>query len=89
MALQQQPQQPQQPQRTYRRRGGFVWPLVLISLGAIFLLNNFNVLSWDVWDLIWRLWPVLLVAIGLDILFGRRSVLGSFLSLVVISFVIV
>jgi hypothetical protein len=88
MALQQQPQPLQQPQRTYRRRGGFVWPLVLISLGAIFLLNNFNVLSWDVWDLIWRLWPVLLIAIGLDILFGRRSVLGSILAFVLIALVI-
>jgi hypothetical protein len=69
-------------ERRYRRRGGFVWPLILISLGVIFLLNNLGMLSWSVWDLIWRLWPVLLVAIGLDILLGRRSILGSLIALV-------
>lgn len=69
-------------QRPYRRRGGFVGPLILITLGVIFLLSNLGLLSWNLWDLIWRLWPVLLIAIGLDILFGRRSALGSLVALV-------
>jgi hypothetical protein len=58
-------------------RGGLVWPVILISAGVVFLLNNLGVLSWNVWGTLWRLWPVLLIAIGLDILFGRRSLLGS------------
>jgi len=70
-------------ERRYRR-GGFVWPLILITAGVIFLLNNLEVLSWGVWDALWRLWPLLLIAIGLDILFGRRSALGSLLALVLI-----
>ncbi len=70
--------------RTYRRHGGFVWPLILISAGVIFLLNNMGRLSWDVWDTLWRMWPVLLIAIGLDILFGRRSAIGALISLVLI-----
>jgi len=78
-----------QPQeRHYRRRGGFAWPLILISLGVILLLNNIGVLSWGVWDTLWRLWPVLLIAIGLDILFGGRSALGSLVAFVVIAAVI-
>jgi len=71
--------------RVYRRRGGFVWPLILISAGVIFLLNNMGRLSWDVWDTLWRMWPVLLIAIGLDILFGRRSAIGALITLVLIA----
>jgi hypothetical protein len=70
--------------RHYRRRGGFVWPLILITLGVIFLLSNLGMLSWNVWDLIWRLWPVLLIAIGLDILFGRRSAVGTLIVLLLV-----
>ena len=74
--------------RYTRRRGGFVWPLILISAGVIFLLNNMGLLSWSVWDALWSLWPVLLIAIGLDILFGRRSAIGSLIALVLVIAVI-
>ncbi len=60
-----------------RRRGGLVGPLILIALGIVFLLNNLGYLNWDVWLVILRLWPLLLIAGGLDILIGRRSLLGS------------
>jgi hypothetical protein len=61
------------------RRGGLVWPIMLIGAGVIFLLNNAGILSWNVWAGLWRFWPVILIAIGLDILIGRRSQLGSLL----------
>jgi len=61
----------------HQRRGGLVWPVILIGAGVVFLLNNLGVLGWGVWDLLWRLWPVLLIAAGLDILIGRRSIWGS------------
>lgn len=72
-------------ERRSRRRGGFVWPLILITLGVMFLLSNLGMVNWNVWDAIWRLWPVLLVAIGLDILFGRRSAIGA---LIVVALVV-
>jgi hypothetical protein len=78
----------EQQQHYHRQRGGFAWPLILIALGVIFLLNNLGILSWSVWDAIWRLWPVLLIAIGLDILFGRRSAIGSLIALVLVIAVI-
>jgi hypothetical protein len=58
-------------------RGGLVWPVILIGAGVVFLLNNLGLLSWNVWGTLFRLWPVLLIAIGLDILFGRKSIIGS------------
>lgn len=63
---------------------GFVWPLVLIAVGVIFLLDNFGVMDVNPWFLLSRLWPLLLVAFGLEVIFGRRSGVGSIVSLVII-----
>lgn len=59
-------------------------PVILIGLGVIFLLNNLGLLEWDVWWTLLRIWPVFLIAIGIDLLFGRRSTWGSLLALVLI-----
>lgn len=59
------------------KRGGIVGPLLLITLGVLFLLNNFGLVPWNIWYLLVDLWPLLLIAIGLDILIGRQSALGS------------
>jgi hypothetical protein len=61
---------------------GLAGPVFLIGLGAVFLLNNFGHLPWNAWELILRLWPVLIIAIGLDIIIGRRSAWGALISLV-------
>jgi hypothetical protein len=53
------------------RRGVF-WPLLLIAVGLIFLLQNFGFISGVSWLAIASLWPLLLVLIGLDIAFARR-----------------
>ena len=54
------------------RRGFPLFPLLLISLGGLLLLQTTGVLSWNLWASIWRLWPVLLIAIGINIIFGAR-----------------
>jgi hypothetical protein len=48
------------------------WPLLLIALGLIFLLQNFGFTSGVSWLAVASLWPLLLVLIGLDIAFARR-----------------
>ena len=55
--------------RNRMRHGGYLIAIILIIVGLIFLLGNFVV-----W-LTWRyLWPVILIAIGLLIIFrGRRK----------------
>lgn len=69
--------------RLYRSRGpSLFWPILLIGAGVIFLLYNLGLLHTDPWPLLWRLWPIVLIVIGLDILLGRRSVLGGLFSAV-------
>ncbi|OLC10087.1 MAG: hypothetical protein AUH39_02950 [Chloroflexi bacterium 13_1_40CM_67_9] len=55
-----------------RPRRGVFWPLLLIALGLIFLLQNFGFVSGISWLAVASLWPLLLVLIGLDIAFARR-----------------
>ena len=66
----------------HKKRGSLVGPTILIILGIVFLLNNLGWTTISVWDLL-RLWPILLIAGGLDLLIGHRSALGSVLVLVV------
>lgn len=69
-------------ERSHRR--GLVGPLLLIGIGVLFLMNNLGTLNWSVWELIFRLWPVFLIAAGLDLVIGRSSVWGSLLAVVLI-----
>lgn len=57
----------------------FVGPIFLIGVGVILLLNNLGYLNWNFWDIA-RLWPVLLIAAGLETLVGRHSTLGSLIA---------
>lgn len=59
------------------RRGSLIGPVVLIGLGIVFLLDNLGVVHWDIWQIVFRLWPVLLIAAGLDLVVGRRSTAGT------------
>lgn len=63
----------------YSRRPGLAGPLILIGVGVLILLSNLGLLPYGLWSTLWRLWPLVLVLIGLDMLFGRRSALGSLL----------
>jgi hypothetical protein len=60
------------------------WPVILVGTGVILLLSNLGIVEVEPLDLIniVQLWPLLLVAIGVNMLFGKQvSWLGSVLSL--------
>jgi hypothetical protein len=67
--------------RRHRRPPSLVGPVILITIGVLVLLSNLDMLHVNLWEL-WRLWPVLLILGGLEILLGRRSALGSVIVLV-------
>ena len=66
------------------RKSGIVGPLILIGLGIVFLLGYLGVITTTMWDVIVSLWPLLLIAVGLDLIIGRRSVLGTLLVLIIV-----
>jgi len=47
--------------------GRVVWAIFLIFLGTVFLLNTLGVFAFN----IFRLWPLILIGIGLAILLGH------------------
>jgi hypothetical protein len=50
----------------------FLKGLAIILVGVILLLNNLNILEWSVWYNIFKLWPLLLVSLGISLIFRRR-----------------
>jgi len=58
---------------------------VLTILGIVFLFNNFDRLPFHLWEIVFRLWPLVLIAIGFDIVLGDRSRVISFLGMIVIA----
>ena len=54
------------------RRGPLFWGLVLVPLGAIPLLVREGFLDAPVVTDVWRLWPLVLIGLGIAILLGRR-----------------
>jgi hypothetical protein len=61
-----------------------VGPILLIGAGVVLLLNTMGILDWSIWWSIVQLWPLLLIAIGVDLLIGRRSIWGSLLALLLV-----
>ena len=51
------------------RAHGYMGPAVLITLGVLFLLGTFG---WMHFDWIGRLWPLILIAIGVRVLMKRN-----------------
>lgn len=77
-----------------RYRPSLVGPLILIAGGILLLLNQTGRLPWSAWGTLWRLWPVLLILMGLEVLVGvSRSriayLVGVLIAVVVLGSVIV
>jgi hypothetical protein len=72
-----------------RERVNILGPILLIAIGVVLLLNTLGILEWSVWLTLVRLWPVLLIAAGLDLLLGRYSAWGSLLAAILVIGVLV
>jgi hypothetical protein len=57
-----------------RPRRSLFGPILLISIGLVFLGRNLGIIPGEGWNTIWRLWPLLLIIGGLDDLFRREGV---------------
>jgi hypothetical protein len=71
------------------RRDGWVGPLVSLGLGTVLILGNLGYLPWGGWNLLWRLWPILLIAWGLDVAFAHQKSLWSTIGRVALGLLLV
>jgi hypothetical protein len=60
---------------------GWTWGVFSILLGGIFLLANLGYLPLGGWELFLRLWPIFLIALGLDLVLRERPAWASALAL--------
>lgn len=71
---------------------GYIWAVISLGLGTVFLLANFGYLPWNAFNLLLRIWPLLLIAAGLDLILRGRSLIstliGVLLAVVVIGGII-
>ena len=58
-------------------RRGLFWPLLLITIGLVFLLVNFGFIPGLTVLAVLNLWPRLLIRAGVDIAIGRRWPLAA------------
>jgi len=68
----------------------FRWGVLFILVGGLLLLNNMDVLEWWVWADILSLWPLILIAIGVEKIFTRtRAEVFAYLAPVALAAVVV
>ena len=56
------------------RNRGIAGPAILISIGGAYFAKNLGLLDWNSWMSVLRLWPIFIIAIGLEIFIGRKNV---------------
>ena len=61
--------------------------LLLITLGVIFFLLNYDILSWSFWVHVADLWPLILILAGIGLLFSRRVPMSAVLLVFLLSMV--
>ncbi|MBN2555014.1 MAG: hypothetical protein JXA97_03660 [Anaerolineales bacterium] len=65
-----------------RDQNGVVGPLILIGAGGLLLASRMGVAVDFI--AILRMWPLLLIAVGIDLLIGRRSMYGALAAAVIV-----
>ncbi|KAB3531502.1 LiaI-LiaF-like domain-containing protein [Alkaliphilus serpentinus] len=51
--------------------------IILISIGVIFLLTNLGYLNWSIFYSIIDLWPLILIAIGINTIFKKNKIVSA------------
>jgi hypothetical protein len=69
---------------THHGSGFPVFAALLIVVGVLLLLQNFDVLPSGVWGAIWRFWPVALLIVGVNIFLRDRPWLAGFVILLIL-----
>lgn len=62
---------------TRKERPGIFWPLALIAVGVIFLLNNLNIAHVSGWGFLATYWPLIFVIGSLDDIYRGKDLPGA------------
>jgi hypothetical protein len=60
------------PQRNYGSVSGIFWGLLLIVVGGLFLAGNMGLVRVD-WTNTWKLWPLMIIAVGVSMLAVKHA----------------
>ncbi|KAB3532753.1 hypothetical protein F8154_11435 [Alkaliphilus pronyensis] len=58
-------------------RDRIIGGIMLISIGIMFLLINLGFISWSVFNSLFKLWPLLLVVVGVNTIFKKNTVISA------------
>lgn len=75
-----------------KNRSAGVFGLVLLFAGLLLLLNNFGIVSKEIWIYILPFWPVLLIFAGIKIILGSSRIARFFyfiIALVILCFIFI
>ena len=64
-----------------RKHNSHFGPLLLIFIGTVFLLNNLGLLSWNIWNELWKFWPIIIILLGIQMFMGKSRVAGVLMTL--------
>src|SRR5437016_3305030 len=57
--------------RKHHKHGFFA--VIFITLGVLLLLSNFGILPANIWSDLWKLWPILLITWGMQMIIGKSQ----------------
>lgn len=65
--------------------------VMFITSGIILLLNNFNIISWSIWNYLVNFWPVIFIFIGFNMISGNSwvsRIITTAIGLFIIAFIL-
>lgn len=63
-----------------------IWGVILLFVGSVILLDNFNIINFS-WSSLWDYWPVFLIITGVSIIFNKsEGQLGKIITIFVLFF---
>jgi hypothetical protein len=66
----------------HHHSGRVIWGAFLLIGGVMLLLNNLNLVPWQIWDQIWQYWPVIFILFGFQIILGESYIAKLVMSLI-------
>jgi hypothetical protein len=61
-----------------------MWGIVLLFIGGVLLLENFNIIDFY-WGRVWRFWPIFLIIGGVNVLFSKsKSQIAGIVSIAIL-----